>query len=63
MELLRKVWGALPPDRRDQRPTTLQIRYRGAKGVLSLDSTLSGEQMHIRRSMTKNMSQQRVGEI
>jgi hypothetical protein len=53
LELFQKVWRALPPDRRDKRPTVLQIRYRGAKGVLSLDTSLKGEQLHIRKSMTK----------
>ena len=53
LALLRKVWKALPPNRRKQRPTILQIRYRGAKGVLSFDNSLSGEQLQIRKSMTK----------
>lgn len=35
------------------RPTVLQIRYRGAKGVVSLDTSLEGEQLHVRKSMTK----------
>lgn len=51
--LLQRVWRYLPPDRRSKRPTVLQIRYRGAKGVLSLDNALLGEQLHIRKSMTK----------
>ncbi|KAG9191768.1 hypothetical protein G6011_10502 [Alternaria panax] len=53
LELMRKVWKALPPDRRQHKPTVLQIRYRGAKGVLSLDQSLPGEQLHVRKSMTK----------
>ena len=53
LDLFQKVWRALPPERRAQRPTVLQIRYRGAKGVLSLDTSLKGEQLHIRKSMTK----------
>ncbi|KAL1800749.1 hypothetical protein ACET3X_001091 [Alternaria dauci] len=53
LELMSKVWKALPPDRRRLRPTILQIRYRGAKGVLSLDQSLPGEQLHVRKSMTK----------
>ncbi|CAN9119100.1 unnamed protein product [Alternaria alternata] len=53
LELMRKVWKALPSDRRRLRPTILQIRYRGAKGVLSLDQSLPGEQLHVRKSMTK----------
>lgn len=58
LELLRKVWNALPPERREQRPTVLQIRYRGAKGVLSLDSSLPGLQLHVRKSMTKYIAKE-----
>ncbi|KAF2685619.1 RdRP-domain-containing protein [Lentithecium fluviatile CBS 122367] len=35
------------------RPTVLQIRYRGAKGVISLDKSLVGKQLLVRKSMTK----------
>ena len=56
--LLQRVWRTLPPDRRSKRPTVLQIRYRGAKGVLSLDNTLLGEQLHIRKSMTKYVARE-----
>lgn len=52
-ELLEQVWRSLPPDRRRVKPTVLQIRFRGAKGVLSLDPTLPGKQLRIRESMTK----------
>lgn len=52
-ELLEKVWSSLPPERRQLRPTILQIRYRGAKGVVSLDTSLRGKQLLIRKSMTK----------
>lgn len=58
LELMRRVWNALPPERREQRPTILQIRYRGAKGVLSLDSSLPGQQLHIRKSMTKYIAKE-----
>jgi len=53
LELLRVIWKRLPPERRRLMPTILQIRYRGAKGVISLDSTLPGQQLYIRQSMTK----------
>jgi hypothetical protein len=53
LELFQQVWRVLPPERRQKRPTVLQIRYRGAKGVLSLDTSLIGEQLNIRKSMTK----------
>ncbi|KAF1956713.1 RdRP-domain-containing protein [Byssothecium circinans] len=52
-ELLEEIWKALPPERRKLRPTILQVRYRGAKGVLSLDSRLPGKQLIVRKSMTK----------
>ncbi|EFQ92511.1 hypothetical protein PTT_10351 [Pyrenophora teres f. teres 0-1] len=58
LEILRKVWNTLPPERKTQRPTILQIRFRGAKGVLSLDESLAGEQLHIRQSMTKYIAKE-----
>jgi len=58
LELMRKVWNTLPPERREQRPTILQIRYRGAKGVLSLDNSLPGLQLHVRNSMTKYIAKE-----
>ncbi|KAF1839743.1 RdRP-domain-containing protein [Decorospora gaudefroyi] len=58
LDLLQKVWRALPPERREQRPTILQIRYRGAKGVLSLDKSLEGQQLHVRESMTKYIAKE-----
>jgi hypothetical protein len=57
-ELIEKVWRALPPERRSKRPTIFQIRYRGAKGVLSLDASLPGEQLHVRKSMTKYIAKE-----
>ncbi|XPS68550.1 RNA-directed RNA polymerase [Ascochyta lentis] len=56
--LLQRVWLSLPSDRRSKRPTVLQIRYRGAKGVVSLDNALLGEQLHIRKSMTKYVARE-----
>jgi hypothetical protein len=53
LELFQLLWRALQYGQRQKRPTILQIRYRGAKGVLSLDKSLAGEQLHIRESMTK----------
>jgi hypothetical protein len=53
LELFQLLWRALQYRQRQKRPTILQIRYRGAKGVLSLDKSLAGEQLHIRESMTK----------
>ncbi|KAF3053460.1 hypothetical protein E8E11_008642 [Didymella keratinophila] len=56
--LLRRVWRSLPPDRRSKKPTVLQIRYRGAKGVVSLENTLLEEQLHIRKSMMKYVARE-----
>jgi hypothetical protein len=58
LELFENLWRALPPDRRSKRPTILQIRYRGAKGVLSLDSSLAGQQLQVRKSMTKYIARE-----
>lgn len=58
LDLMRIVWRSLPPERRERRPTVLQIRYRGAKGVISLDTSLPGKQLHIRKSMTKYIAQE-----
>lgn len=58
VELFQRLWSALPPERRSKRPTVLQIRYRGAKGVLSLDASLPGEQLHVRKSMTKYVAKE-----
>ncbi|PVI03312.1 rna-dependent rna polymeras-like protein [Periconia macrospinosa] len=52
-ELLEQVWRTLPRERRRIKPTILQIRCRGAKGVLSLDARLPGKQLRMRKSMTK----------
>ncbi|KAL6709446.1 hypothetical protein ACN47E_001381 [Coniothyrium glycines] len=49
-ELLHIVWKHLP---RNEKPTTIQIRFQGAKGVLSLDATLKGQQLLTRDSMVK----------
>jgi hypothetical protein len=58
LDLLQKIWRALPSDRRSIRPTVLQIRYRGAKGVVSLDTSLPGEQLLVRKSMTKYIAKE-----
>jgi hypothetical protein len=59
LELFKRYWRTLPPYHRQKRPTVIQIRYRGAKGVLSLDSVLRDEQLHIRDSMTKYVAKDR----
>ncbi|THV87176.1 RNA-directed RNA polymerase [Aureobasidium pullulans] len=52
LDLLRKVWRVYGP-RRTLKPTILQIRFDGAKGVVSLDRRLGDEQFNIRPSMVK----------
>ncbi|KAF2144749.1 uncharacterized protein K452DRAFT_285074 [Aplosporella prunicola CBS 121167] len=53
LKLLRKVWKVYSPIAKNQRPTCLQIRFAGAKGMVSLDTRLAGEQLVIRESMMK----------
>lgn len=50
--LLRKVWRVYG-SRRTLKPVILQIRFAGAKGVVSLDSRLVEDQFNIRPSMEK----------
>lgn len=48
--LARKVWGTY---KRNCQPTLFQIRYAGAKGMVSLDERLQGDMLCIRPSMLK----------
>lgn len=50
--LLQKVWRVYG-SRRTLKPVILQIRFAGAKGVVSLDSRLVEDQFNIRPSMEK----------
>lgn len=50
--LLKKIW-RLYGIRRLLKPTVLQIRFAGAKGVVSLDTRIQGDQLNIRPSMEK----------
>ncbi|KAF4624670.1 hypothetical protein G7Y89_g13499 [Cudoniella acicularis] len=50
--VMKKIWEALPKTRR-LKPTCFQIRFQGAKGMLSLDSRLEGDHMFLRPSMIK----------
>ncbi|CZR68497.1 related to RNA-directed RNA polymerase [Phialocephala subalpina] len=52
MSAMRKIWNAVP-SMRDTKPTCFQIRYQGAKGMISLDSRLEGECILLRPSMIK----------
>ncbi|KUJ21239.1 rna-dependent rna polymerase-like protein [Mollisia scopiformis] len=49
---MRKIWKAVP-SMRDTKPTCFQIRFQGAKGMISLDNRLEGERVHLRPSMIK----------
>ncbi|KAM0132168.1 hypothetical protein ACHAP3_006606 [Botrytis cinerea] len=51
-KLMEKIWDRLP-DKYLVKPTCFQIRYRGAKGMISLDSRLPGVQLRLRESMIK----------
>ncbi|EKD15408.1 uncharacterized protein L3040_001776 [Drepanopeziza brunnea f. sp. 'multigermtubi'] len=50
--IMHRIWAVLP-DMRKHQPTCFQIRYQGAKGMLSLDDTLEGDQVLMRPSMIK----------
>jgi hypothetical protein len=52
LSLLKKVWLKYAIGQ-DLKPTILQIRFAGAKGVLSLDSRLKGDQLCLKPSMLK----------
>jgi hypothetical protein len=51
-DLLIKVWRVYGT-RRLLKPTALQIRFQGAKGMVALDSRLKGERMLLRSNMKK----------
>ncbi|TVY55116.1 RNA-dependent RNA polymerase 2 [Lachnellula cervina] len=50
--LLKKIWERLPK-KTLPRPTCLQIRFKGAKGMISLDSRLLDDALVLRPSMIK----------
>lgn len=49
---MEKIWDALPK-KGQLKPTCLQVRFQGAKGMISLDSRWSGEVLALRDSMIK----------
>jgi hypothetical protein len=49
-DLLKRVWRVYGT-RRALKPTALQIRFQGCKGMVSLDSRLRGEQLRLRTNM------------
>eukprot|EP01103_Thecamoeba_quadrilineata_P021406 TRINITY_DN9833_c0_g1_i1.p1 TRINITY_DN9833_c0_g1~~TRINITY_DN9833_c0_g1_i1.p1 ORF type:complete len:1053 (-),score=216.06 TRINITY_DN9833_c0_g1_i1:401-3313(-) len=50
-EMLKRIWSETDVGR--GRPTVLQVRFMGAKGVLALDERLQGDQLCLRPSMVK----------
>ncbi|KAG0650821.1 RNA-dependent RNA polymerase 1 [Hyphodiscus hymeniophilus] len=50
--LMHKMWGRLTKASH-AKPTCFQIRYAGAKGMISLDSRLKGDALVLRPSMVK----------
>ncbi|KIW88407.1 uncharacterized protein Z519_10976 [Cladophialophora bantiana CBS 173.52] len=50
----KSVWKRLRGHVRSQdQPTSYQIRYKGAKGMLTVDTRLQGDQIRLRESMVK----------
>ncbi|KIW21574.1 hypothetical protein PV08_02154 [Exophiala spinifera] len=50
----KSTWKLLRGNSRlKDQPTSYQIRYKGAKGMLTVDSRLDGEQIRLRESMVK----------
>lgn len=52
------VWKYMPKTKHN--PTCFQVRYAGAKGMLSLDTRLQGSQIRVRPSMTKFESNEKA---
>lgn len=50
-EAMEEIWNVLPA--RTARPTCFQIRWGGVKGMLALDSRLTGKMICVRDSMIK----------
>ncbi|KAK3684108.1 RNA dependent RNA polymerase-domain-containing protein [Podospora appendiculata] len=50
---MEAIHNLLPPSKQAQYPTCFQIRWAGAKGMLTLDTGLQGNQFSIRPSMEK----------
>ncbi|CAK7245874.1 MAG: hypothetical protein STHCBS139747_007479 [Sporothrix thermara] len=58
LEAAQCIWKQLP--RGKKQPTCFQIRYAGAKGMLSLDTRLRGRQICLRPSMIKFESSEKT---
>ncbi|KAL1890229.1 hypothetical protein Sste5346_008383 [Sporothrix stenoceras] len=57
-EAAEAIWRQLP--RGKKRPTCFQVRYAGAKGMLSLDTRLTGKSIFLRPSMIKFESSEKT---
>lgn len=62
LKVVHDLWNVLPSKK--AAPTAFQVRYRGCKGMLAVDSTLPGSTIRIRPSMTKfHSDDERILEI
>ncbi|KAL2060352.1 hypothetical protein VTL71DRAFT_9747 [Oculimacula yallundae] len=52
VKMMERIWDALPKAKRIK-PNLFQIRYQGAKGMISLDTRLQGDCLVLRPSMIK----------
>lgn len=52
LDMLERIW-AMSEKKYQHKPTILQIRFAGAKGVVSLDTRLRGSKLCLRDSMIK----------
>lgn len=57
-EVVHRIWDVIPQSK--AAPTAFQIRFRGSKGMLAVDSTLEGSKVRLRPSMTKFNSQDKA---
>jgi hypothetical protein len=51
IDVLHKIWANIPSKK--GRPTCFQIRLRGSKGMIAVDSRLPGSVIQVRPSMIK----------
>lgn len=56
-EIVHGIWEAIPQHK--AAPTAFQVRYQGAKGMLAVDSRLTGSVICLRKSMVKFQSKER----
>lgn len=51
LQVVHHIWNVIP--QKKSAPTAFQVRFTGSKGMLALDSTLTGSVIYIRPSMMK----------